>query len=312
MRPLVLLLLMIGGLPAVAQWYESDRFGIAGERIDEDAPESYEYSLFVERSVDSEERSLFQRGVLQEIALLQFVNDRLQSVERRVGDEIVETETYRYWRDGSLRSVVQETDVGRRIEYRYRDGSLYQEWANAPGSSERIDYDSVGRSILRVLWLDNVEAERETREYWGPGSGDPLRTVTLVADGTETVRSYDEMGRLLGSSTTAAGEVQSRIIRVFENGLLVEERDEQSDPQRLWRYTYEGDLLVGEHYFEDEEIVRSTRYDSDEADRVESIYTNGEAGLRVYYVNERRIREELLRNGEVIRTRRFEPEEASP
>ena len=310
MRTLFAMVLLMLASSLFAEWYQSDRFGIAGEPITEDLREKFEFTLRIERGIDSEFRELYRGDDLIQIATLAYLNDRLQSIERNVGGVVIETEEYRYWRDGSLRSVTQETDADRTIEYRYREGALYQEWSNGPNATERIDYDLVGRTLLRILWVDDAEVERESREYWGPAASDPLRSVTLIADGSETVRSYDEEGRLLGSSTATAGEVQSRILRFFENGLLVEERDDQSDPSRRWLYEYEEEVLVGERYSENDVIVKATRYDEDGFDRVESIYSNGDLGLRVFYVNERRVQEELVRDGEVFRVRNFSPEGA--
>ena len=56
-------------------------------------------------------------------------------------------------------------------------------------------------------------------------------------------------------------------------------------------------------------IVKVTRHTPEEdlADKVDIIYQAGQPALRVYYRDGRRYAEEVLRDGQVIRRREFEP-----
>lgn len=112
-------------------------------------------------------------------------------------------------------------------------------------------------------------------------SGDPAEEEAWEAGRlvSTTYRSYGEEGELLGIRVTGR---QAREIR--------------------YEYDEEG-TLVSERELREGVVHRSVEYGEDE--RVETRYRRGEAFLRVYYRGDERVREELLREGEVIDVRRF-------
>lgn len=294
------------GAPAVAaQWYVSNQFGIVRDPIDEEVAGEYEYVVHVERSRSIEIRTLYENAEAVERTELEYAEGRLLARRRYRGGELRTTEYFRYWADGTLRVVRRISERGATVEYRYRGGRLDEEWLVAGATTERTRYDAAGRIASRSRWEEDELVEREEREYWGEGSDDPLRRVVVVADGSETVSRYDESGRLLGSSVARDGEVASDRTRVFEDGLLVEEREHSGGVTKVWRYSYDGDELVEERFFEDDELVKITDYRVEGFSRLETLYRDGEQALRVYYDGRERAREEVVRDGEVIRTRSF-------
>ncbi|MFW5715889.1 MAG: hypothetical protein ACOC0E_00445 [Spirochaetota bacterium] len=297
--------------PAAAQWYASDEHGELGDRIEESEREAHEYVLRIDREDDTEVRTLYREDEVVERRELEFADGML--VARRIsrGDEVVSTEHYRYWRDGSLRRVRVVSESDSSVEYRYRDGRLAEEWVDTDDGYEVIEYDELGRIESRTRWENDDVAERESREYWGDTAGDALRRIVLVADGIETVQRYDEDGRLEGTATSREGVVESDRTRVFEDGVLVEEREQRGDILRVWRYEYEAEEVVVERYLENGDLVRRTDYAVDGYSRLETLFRGGEPVLRVFYQGEERVLEEILRDGEVVRTRTFERTEAS-
>ena len=274
------------------------------EEIADEETDRYEYVLRVDRSATGEVRTLFREGAQVQRAELELADGLL--VGRRVyrGEELAVTEHYRYWSDGSLRSVRSVSERGAEVEYRYRDGRLEEEWAMRGEVVEHTSYDRAGCIVSRVRRESGEVTEREQREYWGEGADDPLRRVVVIADGEETVRRYDEEGRLLGSSTARDGEVATDRTRIFEDGVLVEEREQTEGALRVWRYEYEDERLVRERYLENGELVRITSYPAEGSyTRVETLYRSGEPALRVSYEDQPRVLEEVIRGGEVIRTR---------
>jgi antitoxin component YwqK of YwqJK toxin-antitoxin module len=295
-----------------ADWYASDQHGVLGERIDEEQRDEHEYVVQVERDNATETRTLFAGEATVERTVLEYADGQLVTRRTYRGEEIVSTEHFRYWRDGSLRRVRVVSERGGTVEYRYRDGRLREEWITREQSRELIRYDELGRVARRTRWENDELVERETREYWGPSPDDPVRTVVLVADGRETVRRYDESGRLQGTSTSRDGTVESDRNRRFENGKLVEEREESNGIVRLWQYEYEGDELAIERYLEDGNLVKVTEHGVGAHSRVETLYRDGDAVLRVYYQDRDRVEEQVIREGEVVRTRRFDAPEDTP
>lgn len=286
-----------------AQWYESDESGADRRRIAESERGSYEHVLHVERSAAVETRTLYGDGEPIERVELEYDGDRLltRRVNRAGRGDV--TEHYRYWADGSLRLVLSVSERGSQVDYRYRDGRLYEEWSYGPDVRERIRYDEVGRILDRTKWAVDDVVERETREYRGPSAGDGLSRVVLVSQGRETVSRYDEEGRLLGATVLRDGGTESERQLVYEDGLLVEEREQRGAILRVVRFEYEDRLLVRERHFENEALLRVVEYTEGDYTRVDTLYRGDEPTLRVVYHGEDRLREEVLRDGVVIRTR---------
>jgi len=300
-----------GGVAGASEWYASDRFGVVRDQIAEEELDDYEYAMFIERSGTTETQTLYSEGEPIRRSVLEYaawgeVESRL--VRRVVSEdgELVATEHFRYWADGSLRSVKTVAVRGTTVEYRYLQGRLHEEWVQTAETTERTTYDRLGRILGRTQWEAEEIVERETRTYWGESAEDTVKEISVVVDGVETVRRYDEAGRLLGTSTARAGEVERDRIRVFDGNRLVEEREQSGGIARVWRYEYEDGMLVVERYFEDEELVKVTDYSHDDYTRVETLYRGGEPALRAYYRERTRVSEEVIRDGEVVRTREFE------
>jgi antitoxin component YwqK of YwqJK toxin-antitoxin module len=290
---------------ASSQWYLSNEFGVVREEIDEEKVDELEYVVRVERSAALEVQTLYHESKPVERTELEYAEGRLRSRRSYRDGELVATDYFRYWADGTLRLVRRIAERGGTIEYRYRDGRLDEEWLIRSTETEQTVYDAVGRIAERVRREDGELVERETREYWGDSPEDALRRVVVFAGGTETVSRYDESGRLLGSSVARDGEVAADRTRVYEDGLLVEEREQTEGVVKVWRYEYEDDQLVTERYLEDGELVKRTEYRVDGYTRLETLYRGGEEALRVYYRDRERAVEEVVRAGEVVRTRSF-------
>ena len=328
---LVLVALAIPAPAAFGQWYTSDRFGVVRDPIPAEQRSEHEYTVSIERAPSLEVQTLHRDGAPIGRTELEYASDVLIQLRRYDAGTLAATEHYRYWANGSLRSVRRVSVNGATVEYRYRDGRLTDEWVVTPAGRERIRYDDVGRVADRTRWEADEVVEQERREYWGPTAADALRRIVITADGTETVTRYDEAGRALGSQVSRGGEVESDRERVFRDGLLVEERETVDGVVRVWRYEYvstaaDADTTAADgtatddttppepplariRYFENDELVKLTDYTIPDYSRLETLYRGGEAVLRVYYESERRVLEEVIRDGEVIRTRDFRPPE---
>ncbi|MFW5688154.1 MAG: hypothetical protein ACOC1U_01175 [Spirochaetota bacterium] len=261
LRPILFVLLILAGAAgAAAQWYASDETGVLRERISEEATSEHEYVVRVERSGSQEIEVRYREGEAVGRTEADYVERQL--VTRRIyrADELVATEHFRYWADGSLRHVRRVSERGTTVEYRYRDGLLSEEWLSRGTRDERTRYDRLGRIVSRIARESGEEVEREAREYWGDSADDAVRRVVVVADGEEIVRRYDEEGRLLGSSTARGGDVERDRVRIFEDGVLVEERETLDGVTRVWRYEYEEGRLTTERYLENDTLVRVTAY----------------------------------------------------
>lgn len=307
-RFLLILLFMHSPLSAWTEWYESDESGVTRAPVSEGDLARHDYVLHVERTAGLEVRTLYHLDVPVRRTELEFEGGRLVSRRMYRNDELEATEHLRYWADGSLRLIRRIGDRGTSVEYRYRDGRLTEEWVDAGSSREHLLYDPVGRLEERTRWAGEEIVERETREYWGDGAEDRMRRRVVVSPDGETTYRYDEAGRLLGSSVSRDGALDLQRSRRYEDGLLIEQREEREGVERVVRYEYDDDgILRQERISENGRLIRIVDHLAADRDytRVERLYRDGAETLRVYFRGEERLLEEMMRDGEVVRTRRF-------
>lgn len=314
-RPLLVLLLFHCSFSAAAQWYESDESGVTRAPVQEGDRAHHDYVLHVERTTGLEVQTLYHLDDPVRRTELEYDGERLVSRRTYRNDELEATEHLRYWADGSLRLIRRIGDRGTSVEYRYHDGRLTEEWIDSGSSREQLVYDVAGRLEERTRWAGEEIVERETREYWGDGADDRIRRMVVASRDRDTTYRYDESGRLLGSSVSLDGALDLERSRRYEDGLLVEEREERGGVERVWRYEYDDDgILRQERISENDRLVRVVDHlvAEQEYTRVERLYRDGAEILRAYYRGEDRLLEEVMRDGEVVRTRQFggEREEA--
>ena len=171
-----------------AEWHASDRFGVVREPIAEDEVDDYEYAVLVDRSGAGETQTLHFEGEPIRRTVLEYAawNDVEPRLTRRVvteDGEAVATEHFRYWADGSLRSVRTVGARGTTVEYRYLLGRLHEEWVQTSDTVDRTTYDRLGRILGRTRWEAGEIVERETRTYWGESAEDTIREISVVVDG---------------------------------------------------------------------------------------------------------------------------------
>ena len=250
-------------------------------------------------------------GALTEEREYQYESDQLVSrLVRDEADQLLYRETYFYWRDGTLRSIVKDEASAVRTEYRYTDGRLREEWISRPGGSERFRFDAAGRLVTRERFVNGELVEQEVRQYWGATSEAVIRDVVIVAGGETLRRGYDERGRLVSERDEIDGAVVRELTRLFDGDLLAAEIEEERNATRRWDYRYADDgEQTGVTYRENGQLVEVSYLvlgpEDAPADRMTELYRRGEPILRVYYAGRERIREEVIRDGEVIQRREF-------
>lgn len=232
--------------------------------------------------------------------------------------QLVYSETYEYWRTGSVRSVDREwgpasaVEGSRHISYTYRDRRLIEEWIDTGELTERFLFDDTGFLALReVRGRSNGTTtllEREERAYREDGSLWSVR-VFRYDENESVLRQYDQSGRPAESVTRREGVVVERVTRSYADGLVQTETRFTADLTERWEYRYgsPGDdaELLEERYYVNDRLQRVVRYEADNR-RVEEIYQDGRPVLRAYFAEETRLREEVLQDGDVVRVREFD------
>jgi hypothetical protein len=305
-RPLTLLMLLLAAASLQAQrYYRSDELGAQGALASEEDRDGQEWVLRVEQAGEQTLRTLLRDGVESEQSV--YRDGKLVTHTRYdSAGEVTVQQRFRYWRDGSLR-MVERTD-NRRVLFRYRDGVLVSEERTDDALRERHEYDLFGRTAARELWLDGELAEQENRTYWGePPLG--IRRIELTQGAVTRVEQYAQSGELIGSQQLVGGAPLREVERFFRNDRLVSEREMLDGQVYESRYRYEGDTLVEQSSFVDDELIERVLYHQQQSiTRTQIIFRDGEPLLEVDYADERRLQERVIRDGAVVRVRTFEPE----
>ncbi|MFW6211521.1 MAG: hypothetical protein ACOC8L_01365 [Spirochaetota bacterium] len=260
----------------------------------------------------------YRSGELVERRVYEYRDDILQSRQVLAADgSLLTTERYGYWRDGSLR-VVERTDPRSTSILTYVRGRLSRATRRDGVEEETIEYDELGRVSRRRVWEGDELVVLEEREYWAPDPDASVQRIVIDEAGTRRVERYDQEGSLIASEEGTGTTVERSRQRIFEDGVLVEERELIDGVARVTSYLYhDSGALDRKRVTEDGALVLEVEYPlQGTATRVETIYRDGEPLLQVLYAGETRIRELIYQSGEVVRTREFgtpdaeeEPEE---
>ncbi len=254
----------------------------------------------------------YEDGSLVTVDFFSYRDGRLFERRREDGDgEELFVERYRYTSDGLVRRVERmfSTDNGSgSSEFLYSGGELREEWHERDNASVLVRYDRFGRlsrteerrdDVLvlseRLFYRegdDNRDAPPERSERREPERG--LRTETV----------YDESGRAVTERRYEDDErIEEREFQ-YEDDLLVLEviRDDEGEQQRHYEYDDDGER-VSEERTRDGVTERRIEFDGER--RTEHRYVDGDLALTIEFDGEDRVREQVIRDGEVVREREF-------
>lgn len=266
-----------------------------------------------------------QAGRLTEEQLFQEGEPSRRKVYHYRGAILALTETFNSKGELLFRDAYYLSPEGklRRVSREEREDQTTQELALSSGGGNLAEerygnvrdrkvnrYDLEGRLIVRERWSQGELIERERFEYHGDGD-------TLVRSQLEQLklqrtirRSYDEQGRLIGSVVEQEGEEIEQTFHLRdERGAIVETTKRSARGLEHWLFDYgPEDTLKREEYRIRGALKRITTYSSDNgaSSRIEELYREGQIFMRIYFEAEEKVKEEFLRDGKVIRERRFQ------
>jgi hypothetical protein len=196
-----------------------------------------------------------------------------------------------------LQSLALTGTGGRRFEDRLASGGY--ELVERYDTRGRLDSSQVLRDgkpgeILRNAYDESLEHPRSTERF---DSASSTRTVTRFdAEGRMVERVTFQGQKRLEEWSYSYDSRGNRIQAICRGGQGTE----------AWSYSYDSsDRLVREESRIRGELVKITRYQED-GSRIEELYREGSTFLRVTYAGGRKIREEVLSAGQVVRVREFE------
>lgn len=277
------------------------------ERVDDELTARREFDengrLEVERA--------YEEGELDSVDFYAYRDDRLYE-RRREDNEANElfVERYSYKTDGSLRRVERTfsaSEETRLSEFLFADGELREEWHERAGVSVLVRYDRFGRLVRTEERRNGSLSLSERLEY--PADDESRDTAPERRERVEpgrdrrTVTTYDEDGRETLERRYEDDELAVEREFRYEDDLLTMElvRDEEGEQER--RYQYDDGELSREEWTRDGTPEREIDYDGER--RTEQRYVDGEPALIIEFDGEQRVREQVLRDGEVVREREF-------
>ncbi len=244
-------------------------------------------------------------GELRRETRYSYQGDRV--VLRRIlgpaGDERY-TEELSYYAGGGLRRLHRSWSDGRTRTVRYSmvGGDIIQERFESESEGRLVRYDSAQRPIYEREWRGDMVTRETTHRYEGSGNTPSRTEERLPRSARSFVRRFDDEGRLIYEALYEEERLVRETRQDYGASGLVERVTRERGRVERRTFRYEEGRLVEERVFENETLTRSIAY-TDQRSRVERRYRDGELFARIYYEDDTAVREEILRNGELVDSR---------
>jgi YD repeat-containing protein len=252
----------------------------------------------------------YRGGALAERTAFSWAAGRLVQARTTGADGAhLRTDAYLYRRDGSLREVRRTATAGTADGLRLAWGTtgLAQERNTAGEGLFITRYDSQGRVTGRERRQGATLVSREDFVFRAGSDALESSVEALPGEGRTVRRQYDEAGRLVLETTQGPKDALERTQYTRDaEGRLTAKRRQGPSGLEEWRYLYDADgRLSGERYWRRGALEKVTTW-LEGSRRIEELYAQGEAFLRVTWESGRRVREEVLEDGRVVRERALE------
>ncbi len=259
-----------------------------------------------------EEEWQYEEDSLVSKTVFHYTNGRLGYTESFAGDgNLLFRDDYILSSKGELKEVNRTRLSGetQRLSLTIHYGRLYEEH-HTNGEKEFIyRLDESGKLISEEIWQDDRLFEREQIQY---SEGRPVSAEVINYNNGEKIRKYfDEEGRLLREvlEGEGTGKEETLYIRNEEGQHIKTVRKSDKGIEKwLFYYDQEG-RKVQEEYFLRGILGKRTLYQPEEEIRIEELFRNKELFMRVTYRNDKKLKEEFLIEGSVIRVREYNKEE---
>lgn len=255
------------------------------------------------------EERLYSDNELTEKKLYYYSRRGLSKVETFDKDrKLLYEDYYTLSRKGRLRSVIRIWPNGnmRISRFEYGSGVLVEQREYLDERLYITRFDRAGRVIDWEQWKDET-LEKSRVVVYNPETGKITREEEADhLNNTGVVRIYDKEGKLLSEEATGDTRKASTVSFEYDSrGRLSIKRVKGPLGIEEWRYFYDdSDKLVKEEYWR-RGFHEKTTYYTGEGSYYEEIYRDNEVFLRVYYKNDKKVKEEFIVDGKVEKTREF-------
>lgn len=270
-----------------------------GENLVEERSYDERGALVEERSFDSTSLPVETRSYIR-------VEGRLTRVEARDFSGIVSgSKSYHYDSKGRLLGVSSEGSFGEGVAGMIAARSVPQGSWTVGDKTVVLAYDELGRAVLSQTMKEGAALAIERKVF---GESGLLESLTLEDKRSGLVQEtqYDEKGRPESRiDIPALGPKEMREYGYDDSGRLVEERRSKAGHKTKIVKSYgEEGSLIREETSQDGELILVVSYDKDS--RVEELYEEGEPFVRASYSGGRKVKDEFLSDGIVVRAREYQ------
>jgi hypothetical protein len=256
------------------------------------------------------EEYLYTQGELSEKQVYHYTKIGLAKIQAFNGkDELLYEDFFSLSRNGRLRSVIRIWANGNIRISRFAFGSsiLVEQREYIESKMFITRFNSKGKVISWEQWQDERLENSKVIVYNSDLSIIQREEETDHLKNQTTVRIYDENGHLLNEEVSLNSSKQSEVQYEYDNkGRLIVKRIKGPLGIEEWRYFYnDADKLLKEEYFLRGFHEKSTYYEG-EGSYYEEIFRDDEVFLRVYYKEDKKVKEEFIVDGKVEKIRTFE------
>lgn len=250
------------------------------------------------------ERIFLDDGDIEETAY-EYASGRLVSKTVSVGGASVSKMTYLYAPDGRLALAREASgdDFGTSEAWTGRSSS----WSIGTGGLELRTYDAKGR-LVSISLYDGADRRSHEERFWKDGTLE--RVIVETKNGSMISTDYVMSGAATGEVAAITAKRNDKVVsterRAYDGtGRLSRVDASLGGRESAVEYDYDDDgVLASKRTSVGGVLASLVHYESPTA-RVEELYDAGAVFARVRYEDGRRVLEEMLRDGIVVRTRRF-------
>lgn len=306
-------LYLILNLPLGAgNWFQSGPGAEQRSPVSIGALKGSGWTLYIEKTnEDTEKRTLYYDTRIHSSVILIRKSGRLiRREERDAGDELLSFVEYAYDPEGNPRAVYFntqsddfaathiETQTPAQIDspnIRYQSGS--------GGNWNISDLDASGRPTREVKYRDN---SLSVEENW-IRSSDGRLLQSIKKEGDSAITSlYDSQGRLIQEQTQRQGLLVLTRNYTWQGTNLIRVEEQGEGRLSVREIEWSGNRIVRESRMIDGIIELEINWTTPK-DRTETFYRKGRPVIRVYWSDNRRIKEEFLLDGKVVRVQESGP-----
>lgn len=250
------------------------------------------------------ERIFLDDGHIEETAY-EYASGRLVSRTTSLDGETTSKRTYLYAPDGRLALSREESGTESGSSVARSGGS--SAWRVGEGGLELRTYNPDGR-LVSIAVYSGAERIRHEERSWNDGS---LERVTVETKGgsttsTEYVMSGPARGEIAAVTVSESARTISTERRAYdEKGRLKSAATSLRGREIIISYEYSDEDVLVEAKTSEGGVLASVVRHVTPTVRVEELYDSGALFARVRYEDGRRVLEEMVRDGVVIRTRCF-------